>query len=196
MSDQPVQPNAVIETSAAPTPDTETVNGEKFDAARAMSTIEKLRAEIKELKPKAKQAEEVILAEQKRKEAEMTELQKLQAELEKTKAEYKAIQLSEMRRAAAAKVELPAAFADRLRGETPEELEADAKQLLEALPKGAPKLPAVGATNPGAGASTQKTADQHRAEFYGTDIDPFSPEYAKTHGGGVVWNQKSLEPPS
>jgi hypothetical protein len=58
MSEQPVEPQA--ETTPT-TPETETIKGEPFDAARAMSTIEKLRAEIKELKPKARQAEERLL---------------------------------------------------------------------------------------------------------------------------------------
>lgn len=180
----------VTQAEATTTPAPETVEGEPFDAARAMRTIEKLRAEIKELKPKAKQAEELSAAEQARKEAEMTELQKLQSTLEKTQAELKATKLSELRHAIAAKVELPQVFADRLQGETPEDIEADAKKILEALPK-APKPPAVNATNPGAGASQGETIDQQRARVYGTGQNVLSPEYAKAHGGGVVWKENT-----
>jgi len=188
MSEQPVEPQA--ETTPT-TPETETVKGEPYDAARAMLTIEKLRAEIKELKPKARQAEELTQAEQKRKEAEMTELQKLQAELEKAKSELKRTQLDELKRQAAIKAELPLVFADRLRGETPEELEADAKLILGALPK-APKTPAVNPTNPGPGASQGETATQQLARIHGQSINPFDPAWAKEHGGGVVMNEKSL----
>jgi hypothetical protein len=158
-----------------------------------MATIEKLRAEIKELKPKAKAAEELSAAEQKRKEAEMTELQKLQAELEKTKAEAKALQLKEMRRSAAAKVELPLVFADRLRGETPEELEADAKEILAALPK-APKPPAISPTSPGAGASQGETDAQALARIHGQSVNIFDPAFAKSRGGGVFFSDKPLTP--
>lgn len=185
-----VEPQA---ETTPPAPETETVKGEPFDAARAMATIEKLRAEIKELKPKAKAAEELTAAEQKRKEAEMTELQKLQAALDKANAELKRAQLNEMRRAAAIKMELPLVFADRLVGETPDELEADAKKILEALPK-APKTPAINPTNPGPGASQGETTEQQRARIYGTGINVLDPGWAKAHGGGVVWNGKPLTP--
>jgi hypothetical protein len=174
-----------VETSAT-TPETETVKGETYDAARAMATIEKLRAEIKDLKPKAKAAEELSAAEQKRKEAEMTELQKLQAELEKTKGELKLKQLADMKRAAAEKVQLPMVFADRLQGETPEELEADAKKILEALPK-APKAPAIGATNPGSGASQGETYDQQWARIHGQSVNPWDPNVHRQQGGGIFF---------
>ena len=187
MSEQPVETQA----ETTPTPETETVKGEPFDAARAMSTIEKLRAEIKELKPKARQAEELTQAEQKRKEAEMTEVQKLQAELDKAKAELKRTQIEDLRRQVALKVELPIVFADRLKGETPEELEDDARKLLAALPK-APKTPNVGPTNPGAGASHGETAEQQLARIHGQTINIFDPHWAKEHGGGVVMAESPL----
>jgi multidrug efflux pump subunit AcrA (membrane-fusion protein) len=191
MSEQPVETQA--ETTPT-TPETETVKGEPYDAARAMLTIEKLRAEIKELKPKARQAEELTQAEQKRKEAEMTELQKLQAELEKAKSELKRTQLDELKRQAAIKAELPLVFADRLRGETPEELEADAKLILGALPK-APKTPAVNPTNPGPGASQGETVAQALARIHGQSVDVLNPSFAREHGGGVVIREKHLAPP-
>lgn len=191
MPDDEIITQVEAQVATTPTPEIETIKGEPFDAARAMSTIEKLRAEIKELKPKAKQAEELSAAEQKRKEAEMTELQKLQAELEKAQAELKAARLSDMRREAAIKVDLPLVFADRLHGNTPEELEADAKKILEALPK-VPKPPPVNPTAPGAGASQKETLEQQRARVYGQSVDVMSAEYAASHGGGVVIVEKPL----
>jgi hypothetical protein len=174
-----------VETTTAP--EAETIKGEPYDAARAMATIEKLRSEIRDLKPKAKKAEELAQAEEQRKQAEMTELQKLQASLEKAQAELKAAKIAEMKNAIAAKVNLPLAFADRLQGETPEELEADAKKLLEALPK--PQPPKVSPTSP-SGASPGETIAQQRARVYGSGVSPLDPAYAKAHGGGVVWNEK------
>lgn len=186
MSDQE-EPKAPAPEEPAPTPAAEIAKEDEFDPARAMALIEKLRGEIKELKPKAKKAEELAQAEQQRKEAEMTELQKLQTRLEKAEADLKEAKLSDLRRAIAIKVELPLAFAERLRGETPEELEEDAKKLVDALPKQA-KPPKVEPTAPGPGAGVKETIDQRRARIYGGNIDPlFDPEYAKTHGGGVVW---------
>ena len=115
----------------------------------------------------------------------MTELQKLQAELEKAKSELKRTQLDELKRQAAIKAELPLVFADRLRGETPEELEADAKLILGALPK-APKTPTVNPTNPGPGASQGETDAQRLASIHSQNVPVFSPNWAKDHGGGVV----------
>ena len=191
----PEPEDTTVETQAETTqqaPATETVKGEPFDAARAMKTIEALRAEIKELKPKVKQAEELTLAEQKRKEAEMTELQKLQAKLDEATAELKRTRLTEMRRTAAETVGLPLAFAERLKGETPEELEADAKSLLEALPN-APKPPKVEPTNPGAGATVGETIEEQRKRIQGNTFDPLDPGWAKAHGGGIFLVQKGEE---
>jgi hypothetical protein len=185
----------LVETQAETTPTTptiETIEGEPFDAARAIKLIDKLRAEIKELKPKAKQADELTQAEQKRKEAEMTELQKLQVELEKAQGELKKSQLAELKRQAAITAELPLAFADRLRGETLDELVTDAKSLLEALPKGAPKPPKVDPTNPGSGASQGETEAQQLARIHGLGVNVFDQNFAKVHGGGVVFNAKPL----
>ena len=193
MSDNP-QPEPQVEPQAEPTPppETETVKGEPFDAARAMATIEKLRAEIKDLKPKAKLAEELSEAEKKRKEAEMTELQKLQAELEKAQAELKAAKLAELKRSVAAKVELPLIFADRLIGETEKDLEDDAKRILEALPK-VPKPPPVSPTSPGAGARQGETVAEQRARIYGQSINSLDPKFAASHGGGVVWKDQEQQ---
>jgi hypothetical protein len=191
MPDTDTETQVATETEVTPNaPKTETVKDE-FDPARAMRTIEALRAEIKELKPKAKRADELTAEEVKRKEAELSEAQKLAKRLEETEAELKQLRISEMRRAVAAKVELPLVFADRLVGETPEELEADAKKLLEALPK-APKTPNIGATNPGPGASQGETTAQALARIHGQSINPFDPTFAREHGGGVFVRDKPL----
>jgi len=190
MSDTDTETQVETQVETAPAPKTETVKDE-FDPARAMRTIEALRAEIKELKPKAKRADELTAEEQKRKEAELSEAQKLSKRLAETEAELKQLRIDRLRRDAAAKVDLPLVFADRLVGETPEELEADAKKILEALPK-APKTPNIGATNPGPAASQGETVTQQLARIHGQSINPFDPSWAKDHGGGVVIHEKPL----
>lgn len=58
-----------------------------------------------------------------------------QTELEAERQRATAASLAVTRRDIAARLNVPAALADRLRGETPEEIEADAKQLIASLPK-------------------------------------------------------------
>ena len=156
-----------------------------FDAERAKALIDKLRNEIKELKPKAKKADELSEAEQKRKEAEMTELDRLNKQLADAQAEVKRTQLAVLQRDAAAKYSLPAELATRLKGETPEELEADAKALAALLPK-AKAQPQLSPTQPGASAGHVETKEQMKARL-GLDTNPdiFAPDYMKAHGGGA-----------
>ena len=156
-----------------------------FDAERAKALIDKLRNEIKELKPKAKKADELSEAEQKRKEAEMTELDRLNKQLADAQAEVKRTQLAVLQRDAAAKYSLPAELAARLKGETPEELEADAKALAALLPK-AKQQPQLSPTQPGASAGHVETKEQMKARL-GLDTNPdiFAPDYMKAHGGGA-----------
>lgn len=71
--------------------------------------------------------------------------EKAQAELEQERQARKAAELAGMRRDVAAKHQLPAALVDRLRGETLEELDADAQELVKALPK--PTAPNINAGN-------------------------------------------------
>jgi len=189
MPEETIIQNAETQVETAQSAETETVDVEQFDPARAKALIDKLRGEIKELKPKAKLADDLSTAEQKRKEAEMTELQKLEAKLKETEKALKEKTKNEMRLAAANKVGLPVAFADRLKGETPEDLEADAKTLLEALPK-APKTPTVNPTNPGLGAGVGETYEQKRARIYGINANPYDVAAMRQQGGGVYWSEK------
>lgn len=183
MSDQPtekVEAQEPVQATAQPAP-----QEDAFDAERAKALIDKLRNEIKELKPKAKKADELSEAEQKRKEAEMTELDRLNKQLAEAQAEVKRTQLSVLRRDAAAKYSLPAELADRLKGETPEELEADAKALAALLPKAKPQ-PTTSPTQPGAIAGHPETKDQMKARLgIGVNPDIFAPDFMKAHGGGA-----------
>jgi hypothetical protein len=168
--------------------ETTTPETEQFDKNRAMALIEKLRAENRDLSKSAKKAAEYEAAAKVKAEGEMSELQKAQAKLAEYETKIKQSERKDAQAAAALEAGLPAAFASRLQGETPEELEADAKSLLEALPKAEPKNqpPHITATNP-AGASgglTQEQRDaQTRSWIKGGD-SPFS------QGGGYSINKE------
>lgn len=84
--------------------------------------------------------------EQKKLDAEKTDLQKEKERAATLEAENKKIKLDLLKQQTASKLGLPEILANRLQGETPEEIEADAKQLLETLPK---KPNSTSATNPG-----------------------------------------------
>lgn len=73
-------------------------------------------------------------AEEKRK-AELSESERLKLEKDQAEKKAAALELKDMQRTAADKAGLPAEFADRLKGTTPEEMAEDAKKLLEAMPK-------------------------------------------------------------
>lgn len=181
--DTKVETTDAAETAASQTE----AKQDDFDKERAMALIEKLRGEVKELKPKAKKAEELEAEAQKRADAELSEMEKLKKSLADAESKMKAYETQQLRRAAADKVGLPAVFADRLKGETPEELEADAQAILEALPK-QPKS-TISSTNP-AEPKKGPTLAERRAELYGTNTNIFDTAFAKTQGGGVRFIEK------
>lgn len=155
---------------------------ETFDPARAMALINKLREENKAYKSKAKKADEYEAAETARQQSEMTEAEKLRKELEATKANLAKREREAMQREVAARVGIPSSLASRLTGETPEDMEMDAKTILAEIQKAAkPTAPPVGATNPGSGASATETPAQKRERLMGGSTDIFS------HGGGIYW---------
>ena len=61
--------------------------------------------------------------EAKRREAEMTELELANKHAQELEAKVRQLEISRLQHDIAAKVELPSVLADRLKGETPEELE-------------------------------------------------------------------------
>jgi len=163
--------------------ETPEVKGDEFDKARAMALIEKLRAENKEAAKAKKRLEEFEQADAKRKEAEMTESEKATKRAQELEAKLKAYERTEAQRKAAEKVGLPGSLAIRLMGETPEELEADAKALLESLPKPEKKSPGINPTNP-SNASQDETREQKKARLQPGSIDPFA------KGAGIFWGEK------
>ena len=128
-------------------------------------TLEELKLELAQAKQHAankeqeaarhfKKLESFEQAEQAKKDAELSELDKEKKARVALEAENKKIKLDLLKQSTASKLGLPEILANRLQGETPEEIEADAKQLLETLPK---KTSSASATNPGAGAQVVKT---------------------------------------
>lgn len=134
-----------------------------------------------------KRAEAAEKAKREATEQELKEKQEWQKIAEAKEAEAKTLQQQlnelthkQLQADIAAKVGLPSVLATRLQGNTPEELEADAKALLETLPKAESKQksPGLHPTNPG---GTDKdpnlTAQQLIQKLYG--------EHDIWGGGGV-----------
>ena len=151
---------------------------EEFDKERAMKTINNLRAYEKKATKLEKELEAYRQKEEDRKKAEMSEIDRLKLEAQEAKSKLAELTIKEQKREIAHKLNLPEALADRIKGETPEEMEADAKGLFDALPK--PTTTKTGVTNPGAQA-VEPSGVQPR-------IDPFDIGYVKSHGGGLVEN--------
>jgi hypothetical protein len=186
-----------LETGEDPKADPETGEAQKGAGEQSKTlTVEELQAENeklakalkdanKEAANRRKKLDEYEKAEQAKAEAEKTDLQKAHERAEKAEAEKKALELKVMRRDVAAKYSLPEALIDRLKGETPEELEEDAKSLLEGLPKGEVKPKAkTNPTNPAGGSETETTA-QKKERIFGPQFNPYSQQFAMEHGGGV-----------
>ena len=185
--EQPIEPVAPVEPPAtsAQQPAPEPVE-EPFDKDRAMNTINKLREVEKQAKKEKQELEQLRAEKQKRAEAEMTEAQRLQKQLEEAQAQNARLTTDAWRTKAAAAANLPSIFADRIQGATEEEMLADARKLAEALPKGK-TTPAINATNP-VNASTTETEAQMRERLQGRNGKVFDYKAIQESGGGVVWN--------
>jgi hypothetical protein len=152
---------------------------EPFDQARAMETIRKQREEVKQMKKIASELERYKQAEEARKLADMSETDRLKAELDRVQNELKVKSIRTMQVDAAINTGLPNALADRLKGETPEEMEADAKAMLELIPK-SKSAPNSGATNPGEKSNQAEDFETAHKRWKKSDqlTNPFA-------GGGV-----------
>lgn len=165
---------------------------EPFDKERAMETIkaqrESEKAALAQLAQLQKQLKKFEEAEKARQEAELSEVEKLQKRLAETEAKAKQIERENLQRQVAAKMQLPEALALRLQGDTAEEMEADAKTLLESLPK--PAKPHLSATQPNGAEPPRETDDQRRQRLYssgGVVGGGFNTDAAMKLGGGVLW---------
>lgn len=161
---------------------------EEFDKERAMETIKKLREIEKQYKKEKQELERLKADEQKRKEAEMTEAEKVKARADELEAELKRERVKGMRLQVVSKYNLPDTLANRLQGETMEELEADAEQLAKLIPakKETPKLNATDLADGKRG----ETDTEKRNRIYRKGGSLFDAETARQKGGGVIINSK------
>lgn len=173
-TEAPDKPNA---TAATPPADATGPNSGASDRTFTQADLDRIikdrldqeRAKGEKAAAKAKaDAETAALAEQ----GKFKEIaDRALADLAAAQAEAKSSALRLLQRDVAAKTNLPAALADRLKGETEEEMEADAKGIMAALPK--PAAPNINA-NPGAGgapaAGQLSDAEKQRiADKYGVN---------------------------
>jgi hypothetical protein len=99
--------------------------------------------------------------------------EKLQAELDAERNRAKALELSALKRAAAEKVGLPAALADRLVGDDADALEQDARAVFAALPKpAAPNINAASGGGNGAQLVGGVTEEQLREQATRLGVNP------------------------
>lgn len=185
----PIEPQGV-------TPEPEPVKGTEPKQEPPKLTLEELQKQLaetqKQLNDKAeiadrlhKKNEKFEAEEKKRLEAQLTEAERLAKERDAALAEAATLKLEKQQRVIAERVGLPLSLADRIKGATPEEMEADAKQLAEAMPK--PKIQPIGSTAPGEGQPAGETIEQRRARMRnGGGVDIFNPDVAKQYGGGVI----------
>jgi exonuclease VII large subunit len=182
---------AVVTPTQAVSPANQPQAGETSttQAAEEIISLEearKLRREAQTLRSKLTKFEE---AETERQNAQLSEVDKLKKQLAETVQAKTALERAALQRQAAEKIGLPSVFADRLKGETLEELEADAKAIQAALPKAA--APNVGATNPGSNATGDgETTAQRLARINGQSVNVFNPADISKLGGGVIFNEK------
>lgn len=136
---QPAVPaqDAPVETPPAPKP------AEKTDIKSLpddiQTYIKELRHENRQHREAKEQAERAAREAETAKLTEQGEFKRLyeeaQAALAKLNDDLKAERVTNLRQKVAAAVKLPAELVDRLRGETEEELTADAETLLKAIPQ-------------------------------------------------------------
>ena len=164
MSEEPkVETTETPTETVEPTQETPTLTVEELqkELETARRSLTNREEEAKRVHDKLSKFEK---AEEERKRAEMSEIDKLKADLELTQTAFKKAQHDNLKRDVAAKTGLPAVFADRLQGETPEALEADALALLEAIPKKtAPQLNPLNPSN----TTTGETDAERRKRLLG-----------------------------
>ena len=176
---------AVVTPTQAVSPATQPQAGDPSTTQAVEETIsleeaKKLRREAQALRSKLAGFEK---AEQEKAEAQLSEVEKLRKQLNQIAQEKAALERATLQRQAAEKAGLPPVFADRLKGETLEELEKDAKAILEALPKA--QQPKGNPTNPGANATGGETDAQRRERLFGQTVNVFNPAQNAQMGGGV-----------
>lgn len=168
---------------------------QKVEMAEATSPEEvaKIREALKKANKEAaenrKRLEAFEKEEQERKQAAMSDQEKTAQRLKEYESELNKLKRKELVRKVADEVGLPLALAERLQGETEEELKADAEKLLTLVPKDEkPKLK-TDPTNPG-NAHREESEAEMRARLFPNNANPFDPKAMRARGGGLVFNDK------
>ena len=174
-------------------------------AAELEAELDKVRKALKDANKEAadrrKRLEELEKAEQERLQSQMSEQEKMQArlkELEALTAEkdrlLKEKERQDLQRKVAKAVGLPEGLAARLAGDDEEAMTADAKSILELLPKPqeVEKKPAprLEPTNPGDAKQGETRAQIKERLGLAGSVNPWSSSGAVDRGGGVVVVEK------
>lgn len=141
---------------------------EAFDAERAKAKIAKANAEAKSLRERLRKAEEAEAKLAEIENANKSETEKMQERLKAAEDALEKANRESMRAKVAADKKLPPALADRLRGDSIEEMEADADTLLADLQQQyvAKSAPAPSETGAGVtGKPAQDVASMSPAEM-------------------------------
>ena len=130
---------------------------------------EQLATAEKSLKNKTEEATRVHkklevheAADKKRKEENMTESEKLKVRADELEAENETLKLESRRLEVATATGLPLVFADRLNGETTEEMTEDAEKILAVIPEAKKIIPKIDPTNPKGAKQANETDAQRR----------------------------------
>ena len=172
------------EPKKEPIAEVDEIIDDDFDKERAMDTIKKLR----EFEKKSKTQEKKLLAyeeaEKQRKEADLSEAEKAKKRADEAESKLKELEIKEQRRTIAEEIGLPVEFADRIRGETPEDMKADAQAFLDKMPK----VPKISTTNPGENANGRAETDIERLHRIrsGGEQNIFDIGSNRQRGGGVI----------
>jgi hypothetical protein len=159
------------------------------DPAKAYEEIQKLRKEAAASRKVATEREKAAADAEKTKLQEQGEFKKLyeeaNAELQKLRDELKTSQVQALRQKVASELGIPPQLAERLKGDTEDEMRQDAETIKAAIPQ----QPASGTQNrqtttpvPG-GRATGETDAQRRERLYGSSSRAFAI-------GGVNTNKK------
>jgi len=147
-----------------------------------------LKEANKEAKERRLRLEELEKAEELRKQAEMTEIEKAQAQVKQYESKLALLERDALVRKVADEAGLPHALAERLQGATEEELKADAIKLLELVPPKT-KQPIMSPTNPG-NASKKESFAELKERLTPNLVNVWDPQMTRQRGGGVITNDK------
>jgi len=180
----PIQPAQVQPTATTPA---QTTGGKTFTESEVEQIIkDRLGRETAKREQAIKEAAAKAEAEAAAKNGEWEKLAKAnEAKLNETLSMLKAKELVELKRTIAEKVGIPLTLAARLMGDTTEAIEADAKALLETLPKQQKPQPGPVA-NPGANGqqAAGETNQQALARLHGQGTGAWDISMLKSKGGG------------